>query len=97
MYMSVLTVTEARAKLPLLIDQIQAGQNVILTRHGEPVAVMISPDVAMRYRNAAIWGQADSLLAHLEEAAKQPLAAAKLTSARADELVSEIRAERDAT
>jgi len=89
-------VTEARAKLPLLIDQVQSGQDVILTRHGEAVAVMVSPDVALRYRNAAVWGQADDLLARLEEARKQPLAAAKLTSARADELVGTIRAERDA-
>ena len=94
--MSVLTVTQARAKLPLLIDQIQSGQKVILTRHGEAVAVMISPDAAMRYRNAAIWEQADSLLARLEEARKQPLATAEVASARADELVSAIRVERDA-
>ena len=36
------SVTEARANLPKIIDEVESGLEVELTRRGEPVAVVIS-------------------------------------------------------
>ena len=36
------TIAEARARLPALIDEAEAGADVELTRRGEPVAVVVS-------------------------------------------------------
>lgn len=43
------TVTEARERLAELLGQVQHGhEDVTITKHGKPVAVMISPE-AMEY------------------------------------------------
>ena len=42
--MSVITVTEAQKCLPELVDRVQAGEEVTLTRDGQPVAHMVRPD-----------------------------------------------------
>ena len=34
------TATEAKAKLPALLDRVEAGEDVEITRHGRPVARM---------------------------------------------------------
>ncbi|HZP10558.1 type II toxin-antitoxin system prevent-host-death family antitoxin [Methyloceanibacter sp.] len=36
------TLVEAKAKLSKLLDRIEAGENVLITRHGRPVA-QLSP------------------------------------------------------
>ena len=36
------SIAEARVNLPTIVDQAEAGQQVELTRHGKPVAVVIS-------------------------------------------------------
>lgn len=36
------SIAEARANLPSLVDEVEAGQEVELTRRGKPVAVVIS-------------------------------------------------------
>jgi prevent-host-death family protein len=36
------SVADARASLPTIVDQAEAGQTVELTRRGEPVAVVVS-------------------------------------------------------
>jgi prevent-host-death family protein len=46
-----MTVSEARAKLPSLLDRIGAGEEVTITRHGRAVAVLIRPE-ALRARRA---------------------------------------------
>lgn len=45
------SISEARATLPDIIDRVDAGEEVTLTRHGQPVAVIIRPD-ALRTRRA---------------------------------------------
>jgi prevent-host-death family protein len=39
-----MTVSRARAVLPEIIQRVQAGEEVTITRHGEPVAVIVRPD-----------------------------------------------------
>jgi prevent-host-death family protein len=43
---------DARAKLSELIDRVQSGEEVVLTRHGEPVARLV-PEKARRKRSRA--------------------------------------------
>jgi prevent-host-death family protein len=40
--MSILTIEEAQAKLPELIDKIALGEEVIITRNQQPVAQLVS-------------------------------------------------------
>jgi len=95
MCMTTLTITAARAELPRLVDRVQAGQEVTLTRHGEPVAVIVRPDIIRRYRRADVWTEADTLESRLESSWHRPLTDGSLSPSRADELVAAIRAERD--
>ena len=95
LYMSTITVTEARAALPELLDRVAAGEEVTITRHGLPVAVVVRPD-ALRVRRAR---------EALESAAwvRDALAGARASSlhstggfseARAEELIADVRAGR---
>jgi prevent-host-death family protein len=47
-----MTVSEARAALPQILDRVLAGEEVTITRHGEPVAVVVRPD-ALRSRRVS--------------------------------------------
>ncbi|MBA3250875.1 MAG: type II toxin-antitoxin system prevent-host-death family antitoxin [Geodermatophilaceae bacterium] len=42
--MSSLSVTAALAALPELLDRVQRGEEVTITRHGRPLAVLVRPD-----------------------------------------------------
>jgi len=46
-----MSVTEARAALPEVLDRVLAGEEVTITRHGKPVAVIVRPDT-LRVRRA---------------------------------------------
>jgi prevent-host-death family protein len=90
-----MTVSEARAALPQLLDRVGAGEEVTITRHGKPVAVLVRPD-ALRARRA---GEALTVAAAVGEALERgrqsPLATRPaLRPARADALIEEIRAAR---
>ena len=37
------SVADARAQLPDILDEVEAGKEVQLTRRGQPVAVLLSP------------------------------------------------------
>lgn len=47
--MAVMTLTEARAALPEVLTRVAAGEEITITRHGRPVAVVVRPDI--------IWSQ----------------------------------------
>jgi prevent-host-death family protein len=44
------SIAEARANLPSIVDQAEAGQEIELTRRGKPVAVVISGREIARLR-----------------------------------------------
>jgi prevent-host-death family protein len=46
------SIAEARASLPAIIDQAEAGQEVELTRRGKPVAAVVSVRELARLRGA---------------------------------------------
>lgn len=43
--MAVLTISETRAALPEVVSRVAAGEEVTITRHGKPAAVVVRPDV----------------------------------------------------
>jgi len=93
--MVTLTASQARASLPELLTRVEDGEEVTITRHGRPVAVLVRPDV-MRARAHVVIEDAARIheLVDLAGAAELP-AEPGLSAARAEELVSAIRAGRD--
>jgi prevent-host-death family protein len=95
--MTSMTVSAARAALPDLLNQVEHGAKVTITRRGRPVAVVVRPD-ALRSRRVT------AALADAERIHELPPGAAVgvspvrggLTAERVDELIAEIRAGREA-
>ncbi len=93
--MSDVTVTEARATLPEILDRVGEGDEVTITRHGRPVAVVVRPDTLRARRAASALRRADDIAALLERVATTaPERIAGLPPGRADELVAGLRDER---
>lgn len=46
--MDAYSLTEARAKLPLLLHKVENGEEFTITRHGRPVAVVVGHDRWMK-------------------------------------------------
>ena len=93
--MSSVSVSEARATLPDLLDRVLAGEEVTLTRHGHPVAVLVRPDSLRSRRAERLIDAAARLEDRLERAASRPLAIGSgLSLERADELLADLRESR---
>jgi len=83
--------------LPELLTRVEEGEEVTITRHGRPVAILVRPD-ALRSRHAGA-ALEDAARIHdlLAEAAASVLPGGPgLTERRAEELLASIRASRDA-
>ena len=95
--MTSMSASEARALLPELLNRVEDGEEVTITRHGRPVAILVRPD-ALRVRRAeAVLDDAARIHNLLAEAAATPLPEGTgLTEQRAEELIAEIRAGRGA-
>jgi prevent-host-death family protein len=93
--MTTMTATEARAALPELLDLVAAGHEVTITRHGQPVAVVVRPDALRRRRADAALASAEKVRELLAAGRRTSLSAAGLTEARAEELIAEVDANRD--
>lgn len=93
-----MTVSEARAAWAEVLAQVEGGEEVRLTRHGRPVAVVVRPDrLPPRPRVAEVYADAERIGRMLEEARKRPLGPGRaLDPEYAEELIAEIRAGRDA-
>ena len=90
-----MSISEARAALTAVLDQVEGGGEVTITRHGRPVAVVVRPDALRSRRVTEPVAQADRLLDLLHRSRRKPLAARPaLDEARADELVAEVRRHR---
>jgi antitoxin (DNA-binding transcriptional repressor) of toxin-antitoxin stability system len=86
-----MSVSEARASLPEILDRVIAGEEVTITRHGREVAVLVRPD-AIRVRRAdQALAQAERLRSLLDQGRNARLADAPVvSSARAEELVADV-------
>ncbi|HEY1920611.1 MAG TPA: type II toxin-antitoxin system Phd/YefM family antitoxin [Streptosporangiaceae bacterium] len=95
--MVMITASDARAALPDLLTRVEGGEEVTITRHGQPVAVLVHPD-ALRSRRARVALEGAEAVHQLLAAAASgpPPEDPGLTGARAEELIAEIRAGRDA-
>jgi prevent-host-death family protein len=91
-----MNVSEARAALPDLLSRVEGGEEVTITRHGRPVAVLVRPDALRSRRARAAFDGAEAIHQLLATAAAAPPEGEGLTPARAEELIAEIRAGRDA-
>jgi antitoxin (DNA-binding transcriptional repressor) of toxin-antitoxin stability system len=95
--MATMTVSEARAALPEVLDRVAGGEEVTITRHGRPVAVVVRPDILRSRRAGTALDDAGRIHELLSEAAAAALPEGPgLTAQRAEELIGEIRAGRDA-
>lgn len=43
--MAMMTISEARAALPDVVNRVAGGEEVTITRYGRPAAVLIKPDI----------------------------------------------------
>lgn len=96
--MAVMTVSEARAALPEILNRVADGEEVTLTRHGQAVAVIVRPDVIWSRAKAEVAlneaAQLHSLLDSMSEA--EPTAVGGgITERYAEELIASVRADRD--
>jgi prevent-host-death family protein len=92
-----MTVSEARAALPDLLTRVEGGEEVVITRHGRPVAVVVRPDALRSRRAGAALASAERVHELLTGARAGGLPEpGGLTGRRADQLIAEIRAGRDA-
>ncbi|ACZ31484.1 prevent-host-death family protein [Xylanimonas cellulosilytica DSM 15894] len=94
--MSALTISEARATLPALLDRVEQGEEITITRHGKPVAVLVRPDLLRVRRSSAAFERADRIGRMLDEARRKPVHRGGLTSERAQEILDWVREGRDA-
>lgn len=95
-----MTVTEARAELPALLDAVEEGHEVTITRHGKPVAVVVSPARLRRDRLARHDQEVARLNQLLADARANPRPLSELPAIpreRAQEIVDWIDAGRDGT
>jgi antitoxin (DNA-binding transcriptional repressor) of toxin-antitoxin stability system len=94
--MAVMTVSEARAALPEVLNRVEDGEEITITRHGRAVAVIVRPDIMWsRSRAEDVLAEADQLNQLIEAAGKTPLSTGGLTVEYAEELVAAIRRDRD--
>lgn len=90
-----MTVSEARAALPQLVERVLAGEEVTLTRHGEPVAVVVRPDRLRARRVDEALAVAQRLGDVLQRGTQTPLAKRPaLRPERADALIAHVHATR---
>lgn len=90
-----MTVSEARAALPEILDRVEAGEEVTITRHGKPAAVVVRPDALRTRRADQALAVAERVRERVVEARSRPLDATPgITEARAEELIADVRASR---
>jgi len=90
-----MTVSQARAALPEILDRVAAGEEVTITRHGKPAAVVVRPDALRTRRADQAFAAAERLHERLVEARSRPLDATPgISEARAEELIADVRASR---
>jgi prevent-host-death family protein len=90
-----MTVSKARAALPQILERVHAGEEVTITRHGEPVAVVVRPDTLRARRASEQLRDADrvrDLIASGRRATLHPRPT--LSERQADELLADVQAAR---
>jgi PHD/YefM family antitoxin component YafN of YafNO toxin-antitoxin module len=95
-FMAAIPASEARATLPEILDRVQDGEEITITRHGKPVAVVIRPDIMWsRTRAELVLDEATTLHNMLITAEDAQTLSSGVSARYAEELVAAIRADRD--
>lgn len=90
-----ITATEARAALPELLDRVATGEEVTITRHGQPVAIVVRPDALRARRADQALAAADRVRELLATGRRTALpATGGLPAARAKQMIAAVRADR---
>ena len=90
------TVSDARGALPEILDRVTAGEEVVLTRHGRAIAVIVRPDALRSRRAERALRSAEDLHDRLIAARLRSEPGASLGRRRAEKLVADVRSARDA-
>jgi hypothetical protein len=70
--MAVMTISEARAALPQVLNRVAEGEEVTITRHGRPVAVVVRPHIVWHQSGTdVVLGETGGLVAALRERARR--------------------------
>lgn len=95
--MGELSVSEARASLPQILDRVERGEEVTITRHGRAAAVVVRPDALRARRADRVFADAERVSEVVRSGRSRRLDAGNgITAVRAEELAADIRADRDA-
>lgn len=87
-----MSVSTARSELHKLLDAVERGEEVTLTRHGSAVAVVVRPDLLRARRADAVFATAAHVAELVAAGRNRPLSDDRGISAdRAEELVAEVR------
>jgi prevent-host-death family protein len=90
-----MTVSKARAALPQILERVLAGEEVIITRHGEPVAVIVRPDTLRARRASERMSEADRVRDLIAWSRRTKLhSRPTLNEQQADALLAEVQASR---
>ncbi|MGH2772362.1 MAG: type II toxin-antitoxin system Phd/YefM family antitoxin [Actinomycetota bacterium] len=95
-YVHRINTSRARAELPELLDLVGTGEEVTITRHGRPVAVMIRPDLLRARRSGVASVAAEQVREALKTGRKARLALSPgIKPERAEQLLAEVKAGRN--
>lgn len=90
-----MSVSEARASFPQLLDRVVGGDEVTITRHGQAIAVVVRPDSLRVRRSSEALAAAEAVRGLLERGRRTPFTErATITVEGAEALLSEVRAGR---
>ena len=95
LYMTRMSVSEARANLPEVLDRVERGEEITITRHGRPAAILLRPDAVRGRRAEQTIERAREVTELVATARARALPAAAVSPERADGWVDAVRAERD--
>jgi len=85
-----MSMSEVRAELPRVLDRVEAGEDIVVTRHGKPVAVVVRLDRVRARAAESAYAVADDLDVRIEQARRAPLPAPSLSNATARDLVADV-------
>lgn len=93
--MTQLSVSEARAILPEVLDRVERGEEITITRHGRPAAVLLRPDAVRTRRAGKAIERAREVAALVAAGRERPLPAPAVSAEHAQEWAEAVRADRD--
>jgi len=70
--MAMMTLSDARAALPEVVNRVAQGEEITITRYGRPMAVVVRPDIVWSQPSPeVVFDQTDWLIAALRERARR--------------------------